>query len=95
MRPSKTCSYFDREISNGKSTMRLFGFEGSVRRKLLACKSSSVGVVLSSVISLLNSQSSSLPLNSFPSQSSSSVSLVLHRTTTVAADAEHNVLGGS
>jgi len=49
MRPSKTCSYFDGEISDVKSTstMRLFGFDGSVRRKLLARKSSSVCVVLS------------------------------------------------
>ena len=45
------------------------------------------------VISLLNSQSSSVPLNSFPSQSLFSVPRVLHRTTTAAADAEHHVLG--
>jgi len=37
---------------------------------LLASKLSSVCAVLSSVISLSNSQSSSIPLNSFPSQPS-------------------------
>ena len=35
MKKSKTCAYFDGEISDGKSTMRLFGFDCSVRRKLM------------------------------------------------------------
>lgn len=35
MKKSKTCSYFDGELTDGKATMRIFGFDGSVRRKLL------------------------------------------------------------
>ncbi len=37
MKRSKTCSYFDGEVTDGKNTMRLFGFDGAagVRRKLV------------------------------------------------------------
>ena len=35
MKKSKTYPYFDGEISDGKSTMQLFGFDCSVRRKLM------------------------------------------------------------
>ena len=35
MKKSKMCAHFDGEISDGKSTMRLFKFDNSVRRKLV------------------------------------------------------------
>ena len=31
---SSSCSYFDGELSDGKNSMRVFGFESSVQRKL-------------------------------------------------------------
>lgn len=35
MKKNKTCAYFDGEISDGKSTMRSFGFDSSMQRKLV------------------------------------------------------------
>lgn len=35
MKKSKTCSFFDGEITDGKACMRVFGFDASVRRKLV------------------------------------------------------------
>ena len=35
MKKSKTCSLFDGEITDGKACMRMFGFDTSVRRKLV------------------------------------------------------------
>ena len=35
MKKSKTCSYFDGEVTDGKSTVRVYGFDCGVRRKLV------------------------------------------------------------
>ena len=35
MKKSKTCSYFDGEVTDGKATMRVFGFDCGVRRRLI------------------------------------------------------------
>lgn len=35
MKKNKTCAYFDGEISDGKSTMRSFGFDSSMQKKLV------------------------------------------------------------
>lgn len=40
MKRSKTCSFFDGEITDGKSTMRVFGFDDTVRRKLISYEES-------------------------------------------------------
>ena len=34
LKKSKGCAYFDGQITDGKTTMRLFGFDSSVRRRL-------------------------------------------------------------
>ena len=39
MKKSKSCSYFDGEISDGKASMRLFGFDSGIRTKLLEYES--------------------------------------------------------
>lgn len=46
MKKSKTCPYFDGEFSDGKSTMRLFGFDSGVRRKLLEAEEKNKPVAL-------------------------------------------------
>ena len=46
MKDSKTCSYFDGELTDGKSSIRLFGFNSIVRRKLLDAEQSSKPIVL-------------------------------------------------
>ena len=56
MKKSKMCAYFDGEISDGKSTMRLL---------VLVRKSSSFTFFLPSFICLLSIQPSSVPLHSF------------------------------
>lgn len=35
MKESKNCSYFDGNFTDGKASLRLFGFDSSVRRKLV------------------------------------------------------------
>lgn len=35
MKKTKTCSFFDGQLSDGKATVRLFGFDAGVRRKLV------------------------------------------------------------
>ncbi len=35
MKKSKTCSYFDGQITDGKTTMQVFGFDAGMRRKLV------------------------------------------------------------
>ena len=70
MKKSKTCAYFDGEISVGKSTMRLL---------VLARKSSSFTFFLPSFISLLSTQPSSVPLHPFSGLPSlSSIRRVFH-----------------
>ena len=34
MKTTKTCSYFDGQITDGKSKMCLFGFDGTIRKRL-------------------------------------------------------------
>lgn len=34
MKKAKNCAYFDWELTDGKKSIRLFGFDSSVRRKL-------------------------------------------------------------
>lgn len=46
MKQSKSCSFFDGKISDGKSSMRLFGFDSGVRRKLLSAEESKNPVAL-------------------------------------------------
>ena len=46
MKQSSTCSYFDGEITDGKSSLRLYGFESTVRRKLVDYKESKKPVSL-------------------------------------------------
>ena len=36
MKKSKHCAYFDGEVTDGKSSMRIFGFHSEVRKKLAA-----------------------------------------------------------
>ncbi len=43
---SKTCSYFDGQITDGKATMRVFGFDSDVRRKLVEFEDSKNAVAL-------------------------------------------------
>ena len=49
MKKSRNCSYFDGQISDGKTSMRLFGFDGAagVRRKLLEFEEKKESVTLS------------------------------------------------
>ena len=47
MKKSKTCSYFDGEVTDGKSTMRVYGFDCGVRRKLVEFGESRNAVVMS------------------------------------------------
>ena len=47
LKKSKTCSYFDSEVTNGKSTMRVYGFDCGVRRKLVEFGESRDAVVMS------------------------------------------------
>ena len=35
IRPSKTCSFFEGEVTDGKGKMRVFGFDSRVRRRLV------------------------------------------------------------
>ena len=35
MKKTKTCSFFNEQLSNGKDAVRLFGFDAGVRRKLV------------------------------------------------------------
>ncbi len=46
MKKSKTCSFFDGEITDGKSCMRVFGFDAGVRRKLVSFEESKSAVAL-------------------------------------------------
>ena len=69
MKKSKTCVYFDGEISDGKSTMQL----------LVLAHKSSFTFFLPSFISLLSTQSSFVPLHPLSGlPSSSSVRRVFH-----------------
>ena len=34
MKKAKNCSYFDGQITDGKSKIRLFGFDGTIRKRL-------------------------------------------------------------
>ena len=45
MKKGGTCSYFDGELTDGKARMRLFGFNGDVRRKLMEEGNSSPVVI--------------------------------------------------
>ena len=47
LKKSKGCAYFDGQITDGKTTMRLFGFDSSVRRRLAELESESTPVALS------------------------------------------------
>ena len=47
MKKAKTCSFFDGEISDGKATMRVFGFDSGVRRRLADFGDSKSPVALS------------------------------------------------
>ena len=47
MKKSKTCSFFDGEVTDGKQTMRLFRFDTSVWRKLVEFDESKDTVALS------------------------------------------------
>ena len=47
MKKGKSCSYFDGEISDGKGSMRMFGFDSGVRRKLIEHQSQNDAVSLS------------------------------------------------
>ena len=44
MKKSKTCDFFDGEISDGKSSIRLFGFDSSVRKQLFLNRQSPVSI---------------------------------------------------
>lgn len=46
MKQSRNGSYFDGKITDGKSSMRLFGFDAGVRGKLLAAEESKKPVAL-------------------------------------------------
>ena len=46
MKKSRTCSFFDSEISDGKACMRVFGFDMGVRRKLVELEESKSAVAL-------------------------------------------------
>ena len=46
MKKSKTCSFFDGEITDEKVCMRVFGFDGSVCRKLVEFEESKSAVTL-------------------------------------------------
>ena len=46
MKKSKTCSYFDGQITDGKTTMRVFGFDAGVRRKLVEFEDTKKAVAL-------------------------------------------------
>lgn len=35
MKKTKTCSYFDAKITDGKASMRLYGYDSGVRRKII------------------------------------------------------------
>lgn len=45
MKKTKTCSYFDGELTDGKARVRLFGFDCTVRRKLVEEGSASAVVI--------------------------------------------------
>lgn len=47
MKQSDTCSYFDGQITDGKSSMRLFGFDSTARRQLVDFNESKKPVSLS------------------------------------------------
>ena len=44
LKKSKGCAYFDGQITDGKTTMRLFGFDSSVRRRLAELDSAPVAL---------------------------------------------------
>ena len=46
MKKSKSCSFFDGEITNGKACMRVFEFDVSVRRKLVEFEATKSAVTL-------------------------------------------------
>ena len=43
MKKSKTCSYFDGELTDEKATMRVFGFDSGVRRRRNAHNAQAAG----------------------------------------------------
>ena len=47
LKKSKGCTYFDGQITDGKTTMRLFGIDSSVRRRLAELESDNTPVALS------------------------------------------------
>jgi hypothetical protein len=44
MKKAKTCSFFDGKFTDGKSTMRIFGFDSGVRERLLERSDSPVAI---------------------------------------------------
>ena len=47
MKKSKTCSYFDGDLTDDKGCMRIFGFDAGVRKKLALFEESKDAVALS------------------------------------------------
>ena len=47
MKKSRNCAYFDGEISDRKASLRIFGFDSAVRRKLADFQEGSSTVALS------------------------------------------------
>lgn len=47
MKKSWNCAYFDGETSNGKASLRIFGFDSAVRRRLADFQEGSSAVALS------------------------------------------------
>ena len=47
MKKSKTCSYFDGEMTDGKSCIRVFGFDAGVRKKLAFYEENKEAVTIS------------------------------------------------
>lgn len=62
MKRSKRCSYFDGEISDEKKSMRFFGFDSSVRRKLIEYEEKKSPVVLSNCEAKLSAKNAELEL---------------------------------
>ncbi len=46
MKKAKMCSYFNGEVSNGKASMRVFGFDSGVRKRLAEFRDSRSPVTL-------------------------------------------------
>ena len=46
LKKSKGCAYFDGQITDGKTSMRLFGFDSNVRRRLVQLESDNTPVAL-------------------------------------------------